>query len=146
MLFRSPATSIRGLGEFGTACAKRGVAYNAVVAKISFDPETPTPKLLFKPHGLLDERRFAQVKQVAQSEIVRNILGAAFEFSDSPDPAIDAVEQAKTTSKNAVRSRHVTAEEVVEAIERAEVTPAPKKAKATEELDVAIDLDDLKFD
>ena len=145
-LIRVPATSIRGLGEFGTACAKRGVAYNAVVAKIRFDPETPTPKLLFKPHGLLDERRFAQVKQVAQSEIVRNILGAAFEFSDSPDPAIDAVEQAKTTSKNAVRSRHVTAEEVVEAIERAEVTPAPKKAKATEELDVAIDLDDLKFD
>jgi hypothetical protein len=149
-LIRVPATSIRGLGEFGTACAKRGVAYNGVIAKISFDMETPTPKLVFKPIGFLDERKFAQVKQAAQSESVRNILGAAYEFSDSADPAVDAVEQAKTSSKAAVsRSKQVTAEEIVDAVERAEGMPElPKKAKApaSEEVDVAIDLDDLKFD
>lgn len=149
MLLRVPPASIRALGELGQSCAKRGVSYNAVITKIAFELESPTPKLTFKPVGFLSEDGYAQVQQVANSDVVKNILGGGFAAEAIADEAPEAekvVEKAQATSKVAVsKAKEVTDDEVASAVAAAE-KPAPKKAAATE-VDVSgLNLDDLSFD
>lgn len=78
MLLRVPPASIRALGEYGKMLDKRGVSYNMVVTKIGFDMESPTPKLTFKPVGLLSEDAYNEVQMVIASDAVQNILGSGF--------------------------------------------------------------------
>jgi hypothetical protein len=78
MLLRVPPASIRALGEYGKMLDKRGVSYNMVVTKIGFDMESPTPKLTFKPVGLLSEDSYNEVQMVIASDTVQNILGSGF--------------------------------------------------------------------
>jgi hypothetical protein len=78
MLLRVPPASIRALGEYGKMLDKRGVSYNMVVTKIGFDMESPTPKLTFKPVGLLSEDAYNEVQMVIASDTVQNILGSGF--------------------------------------------------------------------
>jgi hypothetical protein len=129
MLLRVPPASIRALGEFGQACAKRGLPYNAVVTKLGFDMESPTPKLVFRPVGMLDDKGFAQVQDVANSDTVASILGKV----GSPD-ALPA-----PTAK-------VEAPKVEEA-PAPKVEAAPKKKVEVKEIDTSdLNLDDLNFD
>lgn len=148
-LIRVPASSIRALGELGQTCAKRGVAYNMVVTKIGFDMETPTPKLTFKPIGFVDDKTYAQVVETAESETVRNILGSGFSPAEADaehNVAEKAVEAAKATSKATVsKSKVVTDDEVVAAVEKAALA-APAKKAAMVEADIDLDLDGLSFD
>lgn len=149
MLLRVPPASIRALGELGQSCAKRGVSYNAVITKISFELESPTPKLSFKPVGFLPEEAFAQVQQVVTSDVVKNILGGGFTSEALADEAPEAekvVEKAQATSKAAVsKSKEVSDDEVATAVAAAE-KPAPKKA-AVADVDISgLNLDDISFD
>jgi len=149
MLLRVPPASIRALGEYGQMLGKRGVAYNMAVTKISFDMESPTPKLMFKPVGLLPEDGYNEVRDVIDSDTVRNILGAmGMTAVEAPETASDdekVVEAAKASSKAAVsKSKTVAKEEVAEAAEE-----APKKAATVKVSEVEIeglDLADLNFD
>lgn len=148
MLLRVPPASIRSLGELGQSCAKRGVSYNAVITKIAFELESPTPKLTFKPVGFLPEEAFAQVQLVANSDAVKNILGGGFvseALADETPEAEKVVAQAQATSKAAVsKDKQVTDDEVKTAVAAAE-KPAPKKVAA--EVDISgLNLDDLSFD
>lgn len=152
MLLRVPPASIRALGEYGQMLGKRGVAYNMAVTKIAFDMESPTPKLTFKPIGLLPEEGYNEVREVMDSDTVRNILGAggmvAVEAAESAADVTQVVETAKASSKAAVsKSKTVTKEEVVQAVEAAQ--EAPKKAAPAKIAEVEIEglnLDDLNFD
>lgn len=135
-LLRVPAASIRALGEYGDMLKKRGVGYTMVLTKIGFDLEAPTPKLTFKPVGLLDDKAYAQVQEVVKSDVVKNILGGGFTPSEAAADA-PAIESNSSVSK----SKTVTDEEVKTAVAAA---PAPKQAK--EEISVDLDLDSLKFD
>jgi len=129
MLLRVPPASIRALGEFGQACAKRGLPYNAVVTKLGFDMESPTPRLVFKPVGMLDDKGFSQVQEVAAGDTVANILGKVGSAEALPAP----------TAKP-------EAPEVEEA-PAPKVEAAPKKKVAVKEVDVSdLNLDDLNFD
>jgi hypothetical protein len=128
MLLRVPPASIRALGEFGQSCAKRQIPYNAVVTKLGFDMESPTPKLSFRPIGMLDDKGFAQVQDVANSDIVANILG---KVGSAPVEALAApsVEEAPAPKVEAAPA------------------PAPKKKVEAKQVDVAdLNLDDLNFD
>lgn len=155
MLLRVPPASIRALGEYGQMLAKRGVAYNMVVTKIGFDMEAPTPKLTFKPVGLLPEDAYAEVRDVMASDVVQKILGVGgfnadpVEEAETEAPAVaqKAVETAKATSKAAVsKSKTVTKEEVTAAVEAAEAPAKPAPAKVADvEID-GLNLDDLNFD
>lgn len=136
-LLRIPPASIRALGEYGQMLDKRNVAYSMVVTKIGFDMEAPTPKLTFKPVGLIDEGTFHEVQNVVASDTVAQILGQA---SVTPDQ---------------VPAETVAHEAEVEAAHEAVKEPAPKKAAAkpapkvevAKDLDVdGLDLDDLNFD
>lgn len=128
MLLRVPPASIRALGEFGQACAKRGLPYNAVVTKLGFDMESPTPKLVFKPVGMLDDKGFAQVQDVAAGDTVANILGkvGSADALPAPTPKVEAEEAPAPAPK---------------------VEAAPKKKVEVKEVDVGdLNLDDLNFD
>lgn len=138
MLLRVPPASIKALGELGTTCAKRGVPYNAAVTKISFDLASATPKLIFKPVGLLDDATFETVTQVANSDLVKNILGTG--FSAEPAPELPA---AKPVAKPKIEEHDETPPETVAA------KPEPKpvaKAKPVEIEVGDLNLDDLNFD
>ena len=139
MLLRVPPASIKALGELGTACAKRGVPYNAAVTKISFDLASATPKLLFKPVGLLDDATFAAVQEVANSDIVRNITGNG--FSSEAAPALPATEPEEAPAPKPVAKAKPKAE-----VHDEEPPKATIKAKPVD-LDVGdLNLDDLNFD
>ena len=141
-LLRVPAASIRALGEYGDMLKKRGVGYTMVLTKIGFDIEAPTPKLTFKPVGMIDDKMFAQVQEMQKADVVKNILGGGFTPSevaaDAPSE-VDRIAQSSKVAPSVSKSKTVTEDEVKTAVAAA---PAPKK----EEVSVDLDLDSLKFD
>jgi hypothetical protein len=133
-LLRVPPASIRSLGEYGQMLAKRNVGYNMVVTKIGFDMEAPTPKLTFKPVGMIDEKTFHAAQDVIASETVAQILGAAGHHSEPV-----AIPTETVVHEEEVKAAHEAVKEAPKA------KPAPK-AKAPEiEVD-DLNLDDLNFD
>jgi len=144
MLLRVPPASIRSLGELGDTLKKRGVRYDAVITKVSFDPEAATPKLVFKPIGFISEPMWHEVQAAAESPVVQQILGA-MPISVPSEPAAPAVEMSK--------DKKVTEAEVEAAISKAAGKPAKAKAEpkpepvAAGDIDVeGLDLSKLNFD
>ena len=151
-LIRVPPASIRALGEFGNALAKRGVPYNAVITRISFDPEFPTPKLMFKPIGFLKAEEYVQAEGVSAGEVVRAIIGS-HDVVESEEPALEAPAVAQPAVETKSESKTHTVEEVEAAIAKAKVSAAPKAstkpAAKPQEVEVEVDdldLDDVNFD
>lgn len=156
-MLRVPPASIKALGEYGEALKKRGVGYNMVVTKISFDVEVATPKLIFKPVGFLDEAGYNEVQEIAATEVVRKIMGivnpAPAEAAPAPDnvvpikPAPDPVPVVFETVtpikakevKEAKKGKVVTEAEVVAAVGTVE------QAEVAVDME-GIDLSSLNFD
>lgn len=134
-LLRVPPASIRALGEYGQTLSKRGIAYNMAVTKISFDIESPTPKLVFKGVGLIDESTYAQVQEVAGSDVVSKIIGMPGTASTAP----------RITEKPAPEAKKPEPEPAVEKVAE-KAKPAAKKAAAPEVTVEGLDLDNLNFD
>jgi len=154
MLIRVPPASITGLGEYGQMLAKRGVAYNMVVTKISFDQEAESPKLLFRPMGFLSALDYEQVKETLESDIVSNIVGAAslFDGAEAPEPEAPAPEPVKVeapveTPKAPPKPR--AAKPKATGFETVEAAPAPApaaKAVPVVNEDPDLDIDGIDFD
>jgi hypothetical protein len=150
-LLRVPPASIRVLGEYGQMLAKRGVAYNMVLTRISFDPAEATPKLVLKPVGLLPEDAYAKVQEVIDSDVVKNILGSV-DFVAEEGAAEPAGEQKPEPVKEAAKvadvviskAKSVSTEEVVGTIAKATRGDA-KPASAVNGLE-DLDLGNLSFD
>jgi hypothetical protein len=158
MLLRVPPASIKSLGEYGQMLAKRGVAYNMVVTKVSFDVDAESPKLVFKPVGFLDDASFAEVQEISESDLVKDILGAsvttgvaADAVPSEADQEADAALQGEPPKAAVAKTKTVTEDEVQQAVKAAE-KPAPKKAApkpapvATADDDLDVDLDGISFD
>ena len=168
MLLRIPAASMKNLGEFSTFCNRRRVPYNAVVVRISFDREASTPKLIFKPIGMLPPELAKTSIEVSSSDIVDYIINGTPSVSDDsyePDTAQKVIE---TASRKAKQDDTVTNEEVeevlAESLTPSEQTPeeaeesepeekpkpkakaAPKPKAEPKEVEIDIDLSDLDFD
>jgi hypothetical protein len=146
MLLRVPPASIKALGEYGQSLAKRGVGYNMVVTKVSFDIQAESPKLTFKPIGFLDDAGFAEVQAMVGSDLVTNILGA------NPAPVEAAAPAEEAPAKAVAKPKPAPAAE-----EEAEEAPAPKaeakpkaaakpKSAPVMEDEVDFDLDGINFD
>jgi hypothetical protein len=151
MLLRVPPASIKALGEYGQMLAKRGVGYNMVVTKVGFDVQAESPKLTFSAVGLLDDEGFAEVQEIAASDVVSNILGSsvmAAVAAEAAAPAEEAEEGAPAPKP--VAKPKPAAKPVVEEAE--EEVPAPKpvakpKAKPAPVVDdMDLDLDGINFD
>jgi hypothetical protein len=147
-LLRVPPASIKALGELGNVLKLRKVGYSMVVTKIGFDQKEATPKLVFKPVGFLDEDSYKQVQEMAESDIVKNILGSVFSENEVAAEAPAEVEKviAKAKAVPVVsKSKEVSEEEITAAIETAVAQPAKAKTKASD-FEVDLNLDDLEFD
>lgn len=150
MLLRVPPASIKALGEYGQMLAKRGVGYNMVVTKVGFDLQAESPKLTFSAVGLLDDDGFAEVQEIAASDVVANILGASVVAGIAADAP--AVEEAAEEAEAPAPVAKPTAKPVVEEEEapapvakpKAAAKPAPKPAPVEDDMD--LDLDGISFD
>lgn len=99
MLLPVPVGSKKNYSEdIAKFAANRGIPYNALAIKLSFDQTLSAPKLVFKPAGLLDDAQYARVQALYDSPEVLEILGLTEVAapSDAPAPAasMPEVEQA----------------------------------------------------
>jgi hypothetical protein len=162
MLLRVPPASIKPLQEHVKFVAKKGVDYNKVITKISFDKDSPTPLLVFTPIGFANQETCEAINEAFDSDQVQNILGSNsfhIEHAAPNDPAkpdekfeqaTEVITKAKATPKPAApkiasKDKTVTEAEVLAAVEQVEAKPVQKAAPAVVDLD-DIDLDGLNFD
>jgi hypothetical protein len=104
MLLRVPPGSFKNLKAFGEALDKRGFDYNMVLTTLRFDPNEPSPVLMFKAKAPLTEEEFAQVEQVLEEDIIEQILGQrpVEHTSDADDEEVlfeEGMENAKPPGK-----------------------------------------------
>lgn len=152
MLLRVPPASIKALGEYGQMLAKRGVGYNMVVTKVGFDLQAESPKLTFSAVGLLDDEGFAEVQEIAASDVVANILGSSVVAGIAADaPAIEEAEEEAPAPVVKPKAKPVVEEAAEEeeapkpvAKPKAAAKPAPKPAPVEDDMD--LDLDGISFD
>ena len=124
-LLRVPPASLKALKEMLRTVASRKVPYNAVVVKIGFDREAPSPKLTFKPVGLMDDTGYAQVSGLYDDELVRAIVGVDdLVYAPRTDPA-DELDAALAERANAKGLPTPTAS----AADDEEAPPPPAPAK-----------------
>lgn len=152
MLLRVPPASIKALGEYGQMLAKRGVGYNMVVTKVGFDLQAESPKLTFSAVGLLDDEGFAEVQEIASSDVVANILGSSVVAAIAADaPAVEEAEEEAPAPVVKPKAKPVVEEAAEEeeapkpvAKPKAAAKPAPKPAPVEDDMD--LDLDGISFD
>ena len=134
MLLRVPAASLKPLGEYGEMFARKGVPYQAAVTKMSFDPTQASPKLMFKFDRFLDADDATTVREVMDSKVVADIIGAgapADDFETAEVPAhVAKAEVAKPVVKKAAPKPAPVVDEDEEAPAEVAPAPAPKVAKA----------------
>ena len=142
-LLRVPPASLKALKEALKIVASRKIPYNGVVMKVGFDREAPSPKLTFKPVGLMDDKGYSNVKALYEDDVVRAVVGLddlAMEPAE-PKPALveadelDAALAARDAAKAAKPAALAAAladdlDEVLVATKPAEKPKAPKAAKA----------------
>lgn len=168
MLLRVPPASRKLFAQAVEAGEKRGVDYNALVLKVSFDKEAPSPKLLFKPVGFLDDATYEIVSKLYDDDLIKEIVGAVDAVpSEHEEGGVDtseldaaiaakkAVETAKGKAEAAPKvtkaekpAVEVEASEIEDAIEKpvkAEKAEKPAKTKAAPKPAPAAD-DDLLGD
>ena len=97
-LLRLPAGSRANFADLVKAAKRHGSPYFAAVAKVGFDPDAPAPKLTFKLMGYLNDAAFSQVRELMDSELVREIVG----LDDQHAAPADASESAAVTAKAAM--------------------------------------------
>lgn len=74
MLLRVPAASLKPLMVYGKALSQRGIPYQAVITKLSFDHTVAHPLLKFSAAGLLPEELGDKVVDAMNGEVVEAIL------------------------------------------------------------------------
>lgn len=78
MLLRVPAASLKDLAAFGKAVARKGTHYQAIVIRLSFDPEAAYPKLRYKAVRKLTDDEGEQIAEhLANTDLLDGILGLA---------------------------------------------------------------------
>lgn len=86
MLLRVPAASLASLAEYGKKLGSKGIPYNAVVTKLSFDAEVSYPKLVFSPARIVTAEEAAQVAAHLHGDTVERILDSS-EVTNAGVPA-----------------------------------------------------------
>ena len=127
-LLRVPAGSKANFAEIVKVAKKRGVPYNSLALKISFDPTAPAPKLMFKLVGFVSDDVYAKINALYADETVLGIVGLG-----APRAALPAPEEAPTvTEADLDAALQAKAAKVTKAaVEKAaapDPTPAPTEA------------------
>jgi hypothetical protein len=123
MLLRVPPASRTAFAAAVKAGDDRGYDYNMMVLKVSFDKEAASPKLLFRPVGMLGDEAYATVAALFEDKTVHDIVGVASAAAPEAAPEMDMSElDAAIAAKKAVAQAK-------------EAKPAPKPAAKVEEAD-----------
>lgn len=146
MLLRVPPASLKALREAAKIMSQRKLDYNMVLMKIGFDRDAPSPKLTFKPVGLLDDGTYQEVNALYDEDTVRSIVGAEDHGVEgvAPEPkpaAVDADEldaalaarEVTQKAKAAPKAPAVSTDELDDmlgGVKEEAPKPAPKAAKA----------------
>jgi cell division septation protein DedD len=119
LLLRVPPGSFKNLVKYAQWLAQRNVkSYSAVLTRVKFDPAEATPKLIFEPRGLLAEETLELVQEIAQSDLVQQIVGLVpLERDEDEELRLDLP---KVSHQDPVPAQAVKDE-----------APAPKKTRAT---------------
>lgn len=140
MLLRVPAASLKSLQQYGKACAAKGLPYNSIVTKLSFDSAASYPKLVFTPVRQLDDAEKVKVAEVWPS--VDNVLEGDESTADTALPTAAAPATSGQPKLEPVKTE--PAEEAPVAEEPA-ARAAPVQSDVTEE-SVGSVLDDIMAD
>jgi len=127
-LLRVPAGSRANFADVVKAAQARGIPYNALVLKVGFDKEAPSPKLTFKLVGLVDDAVYNKITELYESDDVKAIVGLAPVAASAPAlPAPSVTEDDLDAALAAKEARAAT-----EKASKAAKTPAPAPAPAPE--------------
>lgn len=140
-LLRVPAGSRSNFADVVRAADQRGLPYNALVLKVGFDKDAPSPKLTFKLTGLVSDAAYDKVQSLHDDQLVKAIVGltAHREPEDHVPSVSEAEVDAALAGTAAIQKAKATAEPKARAPKAA---PKPAPAPAPEE-DAAADLDNL---
>lgn len=129
-LLRVPAGSRSNFADACKLLDTRGVPYNAGVFKVGFDKEAPSPKLTFKPIGLVSDEVYTKISQgLYDSDDVKDIVGLLPRHGgeSAPAPQVDADELDAALAAKA-QAKALPAP-------KAKPAPAPKPAPVEDEDD-----------
>jgi len=124
LLLRVPPASIKAFREAVKIGEARQLPYNQLVMRVAFDATAASPKLVFKPTGILDDGAYSAVDEMYENPLVKQIVGlgdeapAAAPASDAPE--LDAALAARTPKAIAAPAP----------TPKAEPAPAPAAAPA----------------
>lgn len=136
LLLRVPAGSRSNFADVVKTAQSRGIPYNALVLKVGFDKEAPSPKLTFKLIGLLDDATYEKVNALYTSETVLEIVDLQPKAPEAGAPALtgtvteedlDAALAAKVAKEEEAKAK---ADEADEAAEKEAAAKAKKAAAA----------------
>jgi hypothetical protein len=141
-LLRVPAGSRKNYADTVKAIDARGIPYNAVVLKTTFDPTAPSPKLVFKPVGLLADDAFDKVAKLYDEDLIKAIVGLEEPVAAAPAPipegGVDTDElDAALAAKAAVSKAAAPVKAKPAAAAPAKVAPAAEVSM--EDLDSLVD-------
>jgi hypothetical protein len=75
LLLRIPVMSLGDLGTYGKAMKAKGFPYNTVVTRLSFDPDVPYPKMMFKAVRALEESEAVElIKHFSEGNIDKMLM------------------------------------------------------------------------
>ena len=146
-LLRVPPASRKGFADAVRQAETRGLDYNMLVMKVGFDKEAPSPKLTFRPVGLLDDASFAKVEALYEDDIVKEIVGVheaakAEETADSDLSDLDAAIAAKKAVAKAAAPAPAAKAADLDDIDEVIAKPAAKKVapKVVEDAEDAVEV------
>ena len=136
-LLRVPAGSRQNFADACKMADSRGLPYNAVVFKIAFDPAAPSPKLTFKPVGLVSDDVYEKITAMYESDDVKEVVGLTERAAPAAAPAVEADElDAALEAKKAVDSAKAKPPATAP---KAAPKPAPVAEVSLDDLDAALD-------
>lgn len=139
MLLRVPPASIKPYREAVKMGEARNLPYNQLVMRIGFDMTAASPKLTFKPVGVLSDDNYEPVTKMYDNDTVMQIVGIV---GSAPEPSeaqeaseLDAAIAAKAAVVKASKPKQLAApsismDEIASAVDVAgEIAPAKPEPK-----------------
>lgn len=131
-LLRVPPASRKAFADTVRMLETRGLDYNMAVVKVGFDKEAPSPKLTFKPVGLLDDASYARINDLFEDDIIKEIVG----LHDEPAAAAPVADEEDMSELDAaLAAKKAQAAAPAPAAKPATPKPEAKPAPAVEEDD-----------
>ena len=146
MLLRVPASSFKNLVKYANYLSSHNIkSMAAVVTRIKFAADEATPLLEFSPRAFLAEDTLAAVREIANSELVAQIVGLAPLPRDDEEEALplDLPKVSHTDVAKAVAAKPKVVEpeaepELPKPAAKAAPKPAPKPKVDIEEVTAAV--------